>query len=68
MQVVELFDDTRNIANPVAVAVHERARVYLVDHRFLPPNPAVAGRRHFRSFFLIEQVDHGVDHLIRALN
>ena len=40
--VVQFLDDARQVADAVTVAVHETARVDLVDHRATPP----ATRRH----------------------
>ncbi len=39
--VVELRHDARQVADTVAVRVHERAGVDLVDDRFLPPAPGL---------------------------
>ena len=45
-QVVEVVDDTRQVADAVAVAVGKAARVDLVDDATLPPVVAEAGRLH----------------------
>jgi hypothetical protein len=44
-QVVELGDDTGQIADAVAIRVREAARVHLVDHGAAPPRPGI-GRGH----------------------
>src|SRR5581483_8789551 len=36
-QIVESADNTRQIANPVPVAIHKTSWIYLVDYTRLPP-------------------------------
>src|SRR3546814_2128272 len=70
--MIEMRGDARQIADAVAVAVGEAARVDLVDHRAAPPGghaalhglPAVEiiDRRHIRSLCASESTGRSEEH------
>ena len=48
LQIVQLADDPRQIADPIPVAVAKTSGINLIKHRFLPPlghNPSLRGHR-----------------------
>jgi hypothetical protein len=49
LDVVEPLDEPREVADAVAVAVHERLDVDLVEHRVLVPVARGRSRHHQRS-------------------
>ena len=49
LQIVELAPDAGEIADAIAVAVHKRARIDLIDDAALPPFEFCQSRSLFRS-------------------
>ena len=52
LDIIQLLDDPPQIADAVAIAVPETARVDLVDHRFFPPVSFGIGHSHLSRLFL----------------
>lgn len=61
-EVVELFINTVQVADPIAVGIFKGARIDLIEHGLLPPlvrDVSIVGRRDV--LFAVEQIQHGAD-------